>query len=201
MFVVVVTPPAPVVTLAEAKAHLRVDFNDDDDLIGSFVETATQWIDGPQGWLRRCLGEQTLEAIAPGFAAFTRPSGPVLCLPYPPVIAIESITYLDRDGASQTLDVEAYRTLPGGLALPASGAVWPAAGLHPDAVRIRYIAGYRDQPGTDDAPAKSTVPAPIRQAILLMVAALYEDREATSDDILGTRTVKALLAPFRLMRV
>lgn len=53
-------PPAETpVTLAEAKAHLRVDFDEDDALIGAILNAATEYLDGWDGILSRCLVTQT----------------------------------------------------------------------------------------------------------------------------------------------
>lgn len=63
MRVIVVEPPKPVVTWEEADQHLKLD---GDTSQKSFVEgliaAATAHIDGPDGWLGRALGVQTLEA-------------------------------------------------------------------------------------------------------------------------------------------
>lgn len=170
MSIVVVDPPEDlVVSLEETKAHLRVDHDDDDDYIERLVEAATATIDGPSGWLGRCLVSQTLEWRGSGFG---------LCggrLPYPPVAEIESVKYDDDVGAEQVVADASYR-LVGQPSQPrlilAHGASWPSARCEDEAVRIRYTAGYG---GPQD------VPAPIRHAILLMVSQLYENREAASE--------------------
>lgn len=189
MSVVVVEPPGePVVSLEEAKAHLRVDHDDDDDYIESLVEVAAATIDGPTGWLGRCLVEQTLEWRGSSFG----PSDGRL--PYPPVAEIESVKYDDSSGAEQTVPNTGYR-LVGQPSQPrivlTYGASWPSARCQDEAVRIRYTAGYG---GPED------VPAPIRHAVLMMVSELYENREAAGD---APRTelpfaVTALLSTFRV---
>ncbi len=189
MSVVVIDPPeSPVVSLEEAKAHLRVDHDDDNDYIESLVAVATVTIDGPTGWLGRCLVEQTLEWRGPGF-------GP--CdgrLPYPPVAEIESVKYDDGAGIEQTVPGADYR-LVGQPSQPrlvlGFGASWPSARCQEEAVRVRYTAGYGDP---------EDVPAPIKHAILMMVSELYENREAATD---APRTelpfaVTALLSTFRI---
>ena len=63
MRLAVVTPPEPVVTLADAKQHLKVSHSAEDALIEGMVAAATQMIDGPESWLGRVLGVQTLDAF------------------------------------------------------------------------------------------------------------------------------------------
>jgi uncharacterized phiE125 gp8 family phage protein len=200
MSIVVVDPPAdPVVSLEEAKAHLRVDHDDDDDYIASLVEVATGTLDGPSGWLGRCLVEQTLEWRGDGFGSCD------LRLPYPPVTEVVSVKYDDVAGIEQTVPSPTYRLLgqPSAprLALVV-GAAWPSARNDAESVRVRFTSGWptETEGEGDDAVVAWTGPAPIRHAILLMVSELYENREAATD---APRTelpfaVTALLSTFRV---
>lgn len=184
MRVVVVTPPDPIVSLDEAKRHLRVDHDDENAYVESLIAVATAWLDAPAGWLGRALGEQVLEVR---YAAWPRP----LRLPYLPEIEITAITYVDPAGAAQIL--------------PLSGGAVPYAGLpavrgRDGDVRIRYRAGYaKAQDG------KSTVPAPIRHAILLMVSHLFNNRDAVTTTAAQPATlplgVEALLGPYRVWSI
>lgn len=91
-----------VLTLADAKQHLRVDFEDDDDVIESYIAAAIQSIDGRDGWLGRALVEQTWELRLPDFG------GSVIPIPLPPLITIESIKYYDAVDMLQTLSPDVY---------------------------------------------------------------------------------------------
>lgn len=54
-----VTPPVgPLVGLGELKAHLRVDYGDDDALITSLEKAAVAHLDGWRGILGRCIQQQ-----------------------------------------------------------------------------------------------------------------------------------------------
>lgn len=185
MTVTVVVPPAPIITLDEAKAHLRVEGTEDDDYITGLIAAATAWIDGPGGWLGRALGEQTLELRTRCF------SRSVLDLPYPPIISVESVKYLDSSGVEQTIDPALYEVGLSGVTA-AYGTSWPTARSVEEAVRVRYVAGYADG-----------VPASIRHALLMLVAEFYARREATSADKPERLPfgVEALLAPHKIWRV
>lgn len=188
MSVVVITPPAtPVVSVEEAKAHLRA--TDDDAYIASLVAAATCTIDGPAGWLGRALVTQTLEWRGDDFRCRE------IALPYPPISVVVNVKYDDANGAEQTVPSGDYR-LVGQPNQPrlvlAHGASWPSIRWHSEAVRIRYTAGYG---------AADDVPAPIKHAILLMVGHFYANREEV---VIGSTAVevplaaRSLLSPFRI---
>lgn len=191
MIVRVVTPPAAaVVSLELAKSHLIVEHDEDDTLIGAYVEAATATLDGPDGWLGRALGVQTLEARLDGFVPWASCDG-LIGLPHAPLISITSVKYDDEDGVEQTFPADKYSLDPDGVLL-AYGEAWPTTRRRRGAVRIEYEAGY-----VDDA-----IPAPIRSAILLMVGDLYANRETVvvgpgAAKVPMSTTVEHLLAPFR----
>jgi uncharacterized phiE125 gp8 family phage protein len=157
---VIEAPVLPVVTWEEAKAQLSLSSDDRQTEIEAMIAAATQALDGPAGWLGRCLMQQTLELRLDEF-----PAGEIL-LPYPPVAEIEAIVYVDTNGAEQEAALNSYRLLGAGSRwrlAPVYGAAWPSARAENEAVRIRYRAGYE---------SAEDVPAPIRQAIILMTGRL-----------------------------
>lgn len=188
MRVIVVTPPDPVITPEDAAEHLRLgDGVDEHGYLESIIAAATAHIDGPDGWLGRAIGMQTLEAYLPSLGVTS------IALPYPPALNIVSIDYVDDTGATVTMDPAAYE-LAGRLLRPAWPNPWPTAqwrGCEGEPVRIRYRAGYE------------TLPAAIRAAILLMVGDLFEFRETAvsvrnMSAVPMSTTVQNLLAPFRV---
>lgn len=185
MRVLVTTPPVPFVSLAEAKAHLTVDYEHEDALITALIAAACAHIDGPEGWLGRSIGQQTLELQRCGFPTW-------FDLPYPLVTAVTSIVYDDADGAEQTLDDSIYRVY-GSVIARAPSASWPATENAQESVRVTYEAGYEQ------------IPAPIKQAVLLMVGDMFKHRESTQigaiNDVPMSMTVDRLLAPYRVWRV
>lgn len=152
------------VTLAEAKLHLRVTSSAEDLSITSAIMEATDLAEQMTG---RAIMSQTWELSLDAFPAFFK-------LTRVPVQSITSLTYIDILGAQQTLSAGGY-TLDNaddfGLAfvIPSYGLQWPAARLQPNAVKVRYQAGYVDA---------ASVPYSIKAWIKLMVGALHENREA-----------------------
>ena len=182
-----VAPSVGTVTLVEAKAHLRVDIKDDDTLISALILAADGWV---EGYLERSLITQTWEHTRDAFPwwAFE--------LPFPPLQSITSIKYIDTDGVEQTFSSSLYlvdTSSTVGRVAPAWGEVWPSTRNQMGAVTVTLTTGFGSAP--------SDVPQQIRQAVLLMVAQMYEHREPV---VIGAPasevpfTVKALLDPYRV---
>lgn len=197
MLVRVITPPEPVVSLDDAKKHLRVDHADDDGHIEALIAAATAWLDGPAGWLGRALGKQTLELSLADFCHR------YVTLPYQPLIDVVSVTYVDDiNGTPQILDPDQYRLMGSDL-LPAHGMRWPSVCCQPDAVRIQYRAGYGAFSAADPAEWVPALPKPIWVAILMLVGQWYLNRQPI---VIGQTVeqlpfaVDALLSTFRVYR-
>ena len=149
----VTAPPAEPVTLAEQKAHMRVDFDADDTLIEALIKTARQHLDGPDGWLGRALVQQTWDMRLDGFPLIS--SGGEIRIPLAPLISVDQITYRDPDGQTQTLASSVYQVVDGGsqrafVTLEPNQA-WPGTQDRHDAVTVRFTAGYA--PSEDSPPA------------------------------------------------
>ncbi|MBD9376193.1 hypothetical protein [Pseudoxanthomonas sp. PXM04] len=183
-------PNAQVVTTAEARAQADLYGTSHDARLEAMIAGVVSGLDGYGGELGRALVEQEWE-----LAIDTFPSS-ALCLPLPPLLSVESVKYIDPEGAEQTLAPAAYTVEPGehGFAMPVHGTRWPATRAQPLAVRVRFKAGYGS---TGDK-----VPAAIRSAILLRVADLFENRESTivGKSVASNPTVDALLFPFKQVR-
>ena len=158
---VLVTPPAELpVTLEEAREVVRVDFDDDDASILSFLAAAVAHLDGYSGILGRCLVSQTWKQ---GFEAWA----PCLRLPFPDVSSA-TVKYLDSIALEQTVDAGSYQLVEGvaGAEIVFSDDfTWP--GLAADVVapvRVEFVAGY----GPADA-----VPEDIKLVIKALVRHWY----------------------------
>lgn len=188
---VLITAPAETpVSLAEAKAHLRVDHDDDDALITALITAAVGHFDGWSGVLGRALVTQTWRQDYPSLSHCG------LRLPLGPVASVGSITYLDTAGVEHTLPEDQYTLVVdalGGIIMRASANVlWPLTTCRPVAASVTFVAGS----------AAAAVPAPIKAAILLMIGHLYANREAVSDTAMTEvpMAVNALIAPYRRVR-
>lgn len=164
-------PDVDVVSLDEMKAHIRQDGDlgtSEDDVIQTFIEAATRKLDGRDGLLGRCLITQAWTLTLDRFPA-------EIAVPLPPCQSVDSITYFDDAGVSQTLSADTYQVAGIGAAegariVPAYGKSWPSTRRMLEAVTVHFTAGYGDDP--DD------VPEPIRTAIKMHVAHLHENRES-----------------------
>lgn len=109
---------------------------------------------------------------------------------------LASYTYTaDRTVASTDYVVDS-RALPAVL-YPAPGSSWPATQPVPNAVIVRYYAGY-DAPGA--SPIVNPLPFRAAAAIRLMLGHLYENREQTTPLKLDElpRGVSSLLSGLRI---
>lgn len=182
-----ITPPAPIVTTAEIKKHVRAEyFTDDDAYLEACIAAATDHIDGKDGWLGRALGAQTWDLVLDKF-----PSDGIR-IPLPPLQSVTYLRYISSDtGLEVTLTentdylVDTYSE-PGWI-MPGDNG-WPAVMDTVNAVRVRFVAGY------------TGLPPAIKHAIMLLAAHYYENRESVVLDARPTvlpQAVDALLYPRR----
>jgi uncharacterized phiE125 gp8 family phage protein len=172
-------PATTPVSLAEAKAHLRVDHTDDDTRIASLIQAATDHFDGWNGILGRALVTQTWRA---DFSCFPRAGR--LRLPLTPVQSITSIAYWDLSNSDQTWNSAQYTLYAGHGGTYVLGYSWPSIYGRADAIRVTFIAGYGDA---------TAVPQPIKAAILFYVEMLYEGADPSKYQF----TIDSLTAPYR----
>lgn len=160
----VTAPAVEPVSVAEAKAHLRVDISEDDTLIGTYITAAREYA---EAYAVARFVTQTWEV-----ALDTWP-GRRLELPWStPLQSVTSITYTDRDGNTGTVSSSDYivdtRSEPGAVMLKGT-ASWPAVDLREvNGVVVRFVTGYG---------LEAAVPERFKAAIKLIVGTLYENRE------------------------
>jgi uncharacterized phiE125 gp8 family phage protein len=176
------------ISLAEAKAHLRVTHAGEDTLIAAMIIAARQACEGETG---RSLVTQTWEKTLDLFPD-------AIELPNPPVLAIVSVQYIDATTTlTTTLAPVSYaldnKSEPGWL-VPAYGYDWPTPLDVINAVTVTYLTGYGDA---------SAVPEVLKAWIKLHLGNLYANRESF---VLGALVAPlpfaaGLLDPYRLPQV
>ncbi len=180
-------PAVEPITLAEAKAHLRVDTSGEDSLIQSLIMASRLHIEAA---LDLALITQSWRHQRDVW-----PPSRVLILPLRPIQNVTAVTLHDDDATSRSLDVDDF--VVDGFANPAR-LVWrghsavPAAGMVANGIEIDFVAGHGGAP--------SDVPQPIRQALLLLIAHWYENREPVEIGAIATTIpagVSELLMPYR----
>jgi uncharacterized phiE125 gp8 family phage protein len=159
-------PVVEPVSLADAKAHCRVDASADDALIQGYITTAREWV---EDYIDRALVTQQLVMKLDAFPAEIE-------LPRPPMIAsgtatAVTITYVTGEaGGTATLATSEYRidrdSTPGAIRTLYAGS-WPSHLIDQNAVTVTWWAGYGDP---------TTVPQRVKSAILMCVHELYEKR-------------------------
>jgi uncharacterized phiE125 gp8 family phage protein len=162
------------ISLSDAKSFLRVDHDDDDDLISLLIEAGQSHVEAITG-LKLDQGAVTM--TFPDWLSTSHfTTGPVQ--------SITSISYLDRQGADETLDPDQYALrangLKAGLRQPA-GIRWPDHARDESAITIEVVSGYAD----------GELPAAVRQAALLVLGDLYNFRE----DTIAERSITPLSLP------
>jgi uncharacterized phiE125 gp8 family phage protein len=159
-------PDQPVITLAQAKLHLRVDFDDDDDLINAIITVAQEYAEERLG--------RTL--INTGWRLTVDQFSPAIELPNPPCISVQAVSYIDSTGTERTLDPCCYlldSVAEPAYLVPAPGYSWPASQDRINAVWVDYSAGYGS--------TAANVPTPIVQWCKLAIGDMYENRNRSSD--------------------
>ncbi|HWY14429.1 MAG TPA: head-tail connector protein [Rhizomicrobium sp.] len=213
-------------SLDEVKAHLRVETDDDDDLIMALIDAARNYVDGRDGILGRALLTQQWRMQRERFSWYPFPYAAApydytwlnrdwawdpwawrrafsVYIPLPPLVSIDSVTYLGADSAETptTMNPSAYKIVQGGnfesYLLPVTGTTWPATAIEPDAVTIDFTCGYAS------VAALNAERRSIGQAMKLMVGLWYENREAAlvanrAASVELSFAVQTLLAPHRL---
>lgn len=190
-------PAEEPIGIDQAKLHCKVDGSEDDDLFSHLIQSAREFCESQTD--RKCI-TQTWDYAVPRFPS----SGDPLVLPYPPVSAITSVTYISGAGVSTVWPESSAgytKHLPSGpqadfaRVYPSYGVSYPGTRTQPQAVTVRFVCGYGS--------TGESVPAAIVSAMLLLVGHWYLHREAVDAEINSVTSilpvgVSALLAPYRV---
>lgn len=180
-------PAAEPVSLAEAKAHVRLDHDAEDDLVAALIPAARGLVEHRT---RRALIDQGWRLALDRWPR----RGPVRLSPAP-VASVDAVTVFGADGTPHVLAADDYAVdLAGGRLVPGPTATRPGRALN--GIEIDYSCGYGE--------TAAAVPEPLRQAILLLVGHWFEVREAASLGVIASPVAfgfEALVAPFRGARL
>jgi len=180
--------------LAEAKAHCRIEVTDDDALVTALIVAARVTA---EQYCNRAFINQSWKQVFDSYDLSQLRSQ--IQLRKNPVVSITSVTGYASDGTPTVAAAPDY-FISGDRVILTMGSSWPAFGREFDALEIVFVAGYGAGGGN--------VPGPITQAIKMLVAHLYENREAGGDPIVSERYeheipfgVRAILQPFRVYAI
>lgn len=163
-------PSIDPVSIAECKRHMRIEHSDDDEIIGSLINVAVNYLD-VTGMLGKAMITQT-------WAEYVDFHATTVHLSITPVQSVSSIQYYDVNNVLQTdtlsnyyiIGTKGYKTI-----YPKSGYSWPVTFKRDDAIKITYVVGFGD--------TAESVPETVRHAIKMLVANYYENRE---NELIGT---------------
>jgi uncharacterized phiE125 gp8 family phage protein len=180
-------PALEPISLADAKAHLKIDHAADDDLLQAAIVSARFHVEAAT---RRALIAQQWRIHLDAW-----PRSRIVRLSVAPLLSVDAVTVTDANGEATVLDPADYEadvaSVPARLVLVAGA---PAPGRSANGIAIDVTAGY--------GATSVEVPAALRQAVLMLVAHWYEHRGAVGHDLavlvapLGFET---LVAPYRIL--
>lgn len=166
-------------SVAEVKAHLNVTHTEDDSLLSDYIDAATKLL---QDRCQRCFVEETRKLAMNGFADTRYVHDRVIYPPRSPVNSVSSIAYVNTAGTTTTLPSSDYivstHDKPCRIS-EAYGATWPATYGVANDVTVTYLTG--------SSTTTSGVPANVKQALRMLVAHWYRNRESA---LVGTASVE-----------
>ncbi len=185
MAAILLSPPASEpVSLAEAKNYLRVDHAADDALISSMISAARIQVESRT---RRALMTQTWRIVLDRW-----PNPASIVSPVSPLREVIAVRVRGESGEAQEIEPDIFipntASSPGQILFDAGRVTHPmqeAAGIE-----IDIEAGYGDA---------ADVPAPLVQAIRLLLARAYEYRERSDKGDAMPEGIRELLAPYRVV--
>jgi uncharacterized phiE125 gp8 family phage protein len=188
--VIVTGPASEPITYQQAADHMRIQSLDEDmdtasiEILERLIRSVRAHLE--HSYLNRSLITQTWKYYLDEF-----PGCGYIALPLPPLQSVTHVKYTDSGGTQTTMTVTTdylvdIVSTPGRVVLPYLGS-WPSATLYPiNPIEIQFVCGYGSTP--------EDVPDEIKQAMLILVADLYENREDMVEKAMSNnRTVDRLL--------
>jgi uncharacterized phiE125 gp8 family phage protein len=182
--VLIEPPSSEPLSLLEAKNYLRVEHSADDTLIGAMIAAARMQVESRT---RRALMTQTWRLVLDRW-----PSSGTIASPASPLREVIAARVRDQAGDAQALDTDIFiantASSPGLIAFDAGRVIHPVQDVA--SIEVDIEAGYG---------AASDVPAPLVQAIRLLLARAYEYRGEPDKSHATPEGITELLAPYRVM--
>jgi uncharacterized phiE125 gp8 family phage protein len=185
--ILLTAPAVEPVSLDEARAFLRVEHNDDDEVIAALIAGSRIHVEAQT---RRALITQGWRITADSW-----PQDGRLTIVPAPLQALTAARVYDVDGNAQALDLQAFVPDLGASALVFAPWALPAPGRLAAGIELDVTIGYGD--------AAIDVPEALRQAIRLLTAHWYDNRglvaAGSTQAAVLPQTVAALIAPYRVL--
>jgi uncharacterized phiE125 gp8 family phage protein len=160
----VTAPTDEPVTVATLKEHLRIVTSDEDTVLAQYLAAARLYVEDMTG---RAIVTQTRETV---LDAWPDSETADIMFGRAPLASIVSVTYLDEDFATQTVDSGDYyadTVSERPTVVFKDSFDWPTVATSTGAIRIRYTAGV----------AQDSVPKHVAQAVLFLASHWYTNRE------------------------
>jgi uncharacterized phiE125 gp8 family phage protein len=183
-------PAEEPVSLAEARAFLRLDGEAEDGLVTTLVAAARLHVESVTG---RALVNQSWRLVLDQW-----PEDRAVTLPVSPLVSLTSITAFDADGDDHLVPLAQFEAAtgvtPARLILPRKVGGMPAL-RERFGIEIDYVAGFGE--ATD-------VPSDLKRGVLALVAHWFEDRDAVM--VAGSGAVippgfSQMISPYRQVRL
>jgi uncharacterized phiE125 gp8 family phage protein len=185
----VITPPgAEALTLADVKAHLRIDQDDEDDLLESLIIVAREHLERVSGL---ALVSRAMRLYLDGW-----PQAGVIEIARGPVQAVSEVRIYDDAGVETSVDLAGH--MLDGTARPAR--LWlrnrPSPSQAMNGIEIDFSAGFGE--------AGADVPDTLKRAMLTHIAVMYEFRGVVPVEAQPAAVPDGydrLVAPFAIRRL
>lgn len=190
----ITAPTIEPVTYGEVIDHLRINSFDEeiDEASVAYIDTLITAVrEDAETFTDRKFITQTWKYYLDEW-----PDEDYIEVPFNPLQSITSVVVLSSDSIPSPITASSYladtKSLKGRLVL-AYGESWPTQTLYPmNPIQIEFVCGYGD--------LAEDVPARIKQAILIQIADLYENRQTIIEgkQIQRLETYERLLYPFKV---
>ena len=184
MNIVITDPPeSEPLTLEDAKAHLRVTHDGDDETISQLVAAARGICEGYTGLALITRG------ISLYMDAWEKDIAP---LPQPPLQSVSAIKVYDASGVPDIFPPTSYavdaHSRPGRVKMTCAP---PLPGQKMSGIEIAYAAGFGDAP--------EDIPSALKEGMKKIIAYLYLNRGDAPESALRASGALPLFQPYRVL--